>query len=106
MKISFYSLILVVLILNCDLHDRYPPKGSFCDIMENPAPCLELDFRNKILNLNGNTIPLSMINRVHYEFEYSDKLYELGVLGEHRIYIKELKGNIDTKEKIFHRRRK
>jgi hypothetical protein len=92
-------------LVDCGLDERYPPKGSFCDIMENPAPCLEIGFKEKVLTLNGESIPLSMINRVHYEFEYQKRKFELGVLGEHRIYIKDLDVN-NSKEKIFHRRKK
>ncbi len=90
---------------DCGLDERYPPKGSFCDIMENPAPCLEIGFKEKVITLNGETLPLNMLTRVHYEFSYQKRRFELGVLGEHRIYIKEL--DVDaSKEKVFHRRKK
>ncbi len=103
------SLILpyaiLILLFNCGLDDRYPPKGSFCDIMERPAPCMDVNFREKFIILNGETIPMNMITRVEYNFAYENKTFELGVLGEHRYYIKEL-GMENAKEKIFHRRKK
>jgi len=96
---------ILVLLIHCGLDDRYPPKGSFCDIMERPAPCMDVNFREKFIILNGETIPLNMITRVEYNFTYENKTYELGVLGEHRYHIKEL-GVENGKEKIFHRRKK
>ena len=98
------TLFLLFFLLSCDLHDRYPPKGDFCEIELNPAPCLFVDFREKILDLGEEKIPLQMINRVHYTFSYKERSFEMGVLGEHRLYIKEL-GN-SAKERTFHRRRK
>ena len=104
-----YTLILTyvifLLLFNCGLDDRYPLKGSFCDIMERPAPCMDVNFREKFIILNGETIPMNMITRVEYNFTYDNKNYELGVLGEHRYHIKEL-GVENAKEKIFHRRKK
>ena len=104
-----FPMILVCgvfeLLFNCWLDDRYPPKGSFCDIMERPAPCMDVNFREKFIILNGETIPQNMITRVEYNFTYENKNYELGVLGEHRYHIKEL-GVENVKEKIFHRRKK
>jgi hypothetical protein len=97
--------VILILLLNCGLDDRYPPKGSFCDIMERPAPCMDVNFREKFIILNGETIPMNMITRVEYNFTYENKTYELGVLGEHRYHIKEL-GMENAKEKIFHRRKK
>ncbi len=102
---SFVTYGILLLLFNCGLDDRYPPKGSFCDIMERPAPCMDVNFREKFIILNGETIPLNMITRVEYNFTYENKNYELGVLGEHRYHIKEL-GVENVKEKIFHRRKK
>ena len=96
--------LIFALTLSCDLHDRYPPKGDFCEIELNPAPCLFVDFREKILDLGEEKIPLQMVYRVHYKFSYQERNFELGVLGEHRLYIKEL--DLSAKERTFHRRRK
>jgi hypothetical protein len=102
-KTIYTSIVLA--LLSCGLDERYPPKGSFCDIMENPAPCLDIAFKEKIITINKETLPLSLLTRVHYEFVYKERKFELGVLGEHRIYIKEL-GVENAKEKVFHRRKK
>ncbi len=106
-RITLVTILLgsSFLFFNCGLDDRYPPKGSFCDIMERPAPCMDVNFREKFIVLNEETIPLNMKTRVEYNFVYNNKNYELGVLGEHRYYIKEM-GIENAKEKVFHRRKK
>lgn len=97
-------IFFIIFLVHCGLHDRYPEKGSFCEIEMNPAPCLFINFREKILDLGDEKILLSMINRVHYTFQYNGKFFELGMLSENRIFIKEEKDG--SKERIFLRRKK
>lgn len=80
-------LFLVLLLSFCDLENRYPDAGEFCTPMREIPECVKIDFRNKILTLNGGNLDLIMINRVQYEKVLETQKLELGVLSEHRIRI-------------------
>ena len=54
--------------------------------------------------LNEKSLPLHMIFRVKYEFNYEGKDFILDVLGEHRLGITE-KGNSEYQQKIFNRKK-
>jgi hypothetical protein len=84
------------------LENRYPKDGTFCEIQVNPAPCLEISFREKVLVLNNKKIPLKMLLRVHYEFEEDGRTFEIKLQSEHRFEISE-KSNPSYPKKMFHR---
>lgn len=84
---KFVILVFLVLV-NCDLQNRYPDKGEFCIPMQEISECIEVDFREKKLVLNKKDILLNQITRVQYEFNLDANSFMLEVLSEHRVQIR------------------
>ena len=101
----FLSAFILLSLLFCDLENRYPDAGEFCTPMKEIPECVQMDFRNKNVILNGsassvqNKISLKMINRVEYEYEFEKAKLQIDVLSEYRIRIRTLKLPESTLEK-------
>ncbi|MBK9501404.1 MAG: hypothetical protein KBF99_01635 [Leptospiraceae bacterium] len=94
---SLFTILTILSLPFCDLENRYPDAGEFCTPMKEVPECVQMDFRNKNLILNGSTsshqnkIFLRMINRVEYEYEFENSKLQIDVLSEYRIRIRTLK---------------
>ncbi len=84
---KFVFLVFLVLV-NCDLQNRYPDKGEFCVPMQEVSECIEVDFREKKLVLDKKELLLGQISRVQYEFNLDANSFMLEVLSEHRVQIR------------------
>ncbi|HRG73254.1 MAG TPA: hypothetical protein PLX69_01715, partial [Leptospiraceae bacterium] len=108
-KIFFLTAFFLLSLTFCDLENRYPDAGEFCTPMKEIPECVQMDFRNKNLIINGSASPdqkkisLKMINRVEYEYELENSKLQIDVLSEYRIRIRTLKlpESILEKEEIY-----
>lgn len=108
-KVWTLPLLIFLNFHFCDLENRYPDSGEFCTPMRAIPECVRMDFRNKNLIFAGSTMTdekkifLKMINRVEYEYEFSNSKLQIDVLSEHRIRIRTLKipESILEKEEIY-----
>ncbi|MDX1959858.1 MAG: hypothetical protein SFU98_14905 [Leptospiraceae bacterium] len=102
----FVSFCLVLIALtHCDLKDRYPKPGHFCELMVREPSCVDVDFRNAKVTFQNTEISMIMIFRVQFKFTHNMINYQLDVLGEHRIQIVNLSQGSNEK-RIYHRQKK
>ena len=80
--------LIFILLIHCDLENRYPDAGSFCVPMKETPRCIDIDFREKKINIDSKDLILDMNNRVQYKFLLNNQIYDLEVHSEHRVLIK------------------
>ena len=81
---------LLANFINCGLLDRkFPPNGTFCNVLVQPVDCIEIEFANRKIKFSENeTYPLEMISRVEYYYSLNtNKKIQILVTSEHRVQL-------------------
>lgn len=90
-------LFLILLTQACNLHDRYPKPGEFCEPMVEKPVCIFVDLKNKEIVKDSIKIQLLMTNRVQYKFIQDQNTYDLELINENRIRLRP-EGKTDQEE--------
>jgi len=88
--INISCISLLILLSNCGLFEKkFPPNGTFCNVLTKPFSCIEIQFaEKKIIFSQEEAYQLEVVSRVEYYYQNkaSEKIQML-VTSENRVQL-------------------